>query len=378
MGWSTNGLGSHVLVQGIASTLPINRPIEIRVHRLQIEAARNSISGVVQRQGVVLPVVIPHHALERGQISNGGLVTTEDFGTSTDLEIGGSRINLGALFISAHFVDERIEGDVVARPVSELENTSLVSALAITRHLLDNPEGIVLQRLTRGKLVVIDNHPLIVVGSRVVLNENLGPRFSVFGHTVGSDHTNPVQQALGDNVFVQRHVHHNQGSFNGHQTAVHLVIIITRGKGTRGGRERDSGGLGGGVVQVEGVGFEDPEHGGVVVPSHVTGKELREVGGHLDQSGAMGGLMEAVAELGLGERKPISSLLRGHEGVVDVVEITVSLEAKKFDHVQLFSGGWVSEFVVGFEHSIHLEKKKGETDIKRILQICKGKENTWA
>ena len=342
MSGSTNGLGLHLLVQRIGSTLSINRPIEIGVSGLQIKAAGNGISRVVQRQGVVLPVVVPHHALERGQISNRGLVTSEDLGTSTHLEIRGNGVDLGTLLVSTHLIDKGIEGDIVAGPVSKLEDSSLVSTLAILGHLLNNPESIVHQWLPRGKFVVVDNHPLVVVGTRVVLNEDFGPGFSVLGHTVGSDHTNPVQQALRDHVLVQGHVHHNQGSLDGHQSTVHLVVVITRGESTRSRGERDSGGLGGGVVQVEGVGFEDPKHGRVIIPGNMPSKELGEVRGHLNQSGAVGGFVETVAELRLGEGKPVRSLLRGHERFINVIEIAVSLEAKELGEAQFLSGFGVS------------------------------------
>jgi hypothetical protein len=64
----------------------------------------------------------------------------------------------------------------------------------LTGKLLDDPEQAGSNWTTGFEEVVVENHPLVVVGSRIVTSKELGPELAVSGESVCHHHPNPSEK----------------------------------------------------------------------------------------------------------------------------------------------------------------------------------------
>ena len=236
-----------VVQQGGASDLHISTHVISEgqggegVHTLLVVQIRTAGDGILRGvgrgavargNGVVLIVIVAHHAGHGGQIDHLGVVAAEDLSTGAQLPGHGLRLPLLDLGGIAALVVNVLEvGDVVGGPVSGVaEVPGHVARVAASGDLLEDPEGAVFHALALVELVVVEHHPLVVVEAAVVEGVVVHPLFGGGGQTVGQSAASPLEHGLRLDVLVQGLVPDGDGGLHDSQACGGDVEVVTGGE----------------------------------------------------------------------------------------------------------------------------------------------------
>jgi len=226
--WTVDGITSPLSGQSRGCHLGVITTVGCGDSGIEIASGTNGIHRITIRQRIGLVIVRPHQPLEGRQVDYGGRVTTEDLRAWCELVRETGSVNLDDRWITALIEDLGEVGNVVRRPVAEREHVGHVATYDETGDLFDDPQGPLTETPTGRETIVIDDHVLIDVGSRVVQREVLFPLFPVGSQAVGDTDASPGKERGREDHVVEGGVEDAVGCLEHHKTRTHDVKVIQR------------------------------------------------------------------------------------------------------------------------------------------------------
>jgi len=224
-----------------------------------------------------LPVIITKNLVEIITVLDLALISAKDVSTTASVIREHDRLRFRHFEVARSVKDGFVKGDVVGRPVALFKSFGLIRVFDVARDLFKDGEA------TRGnfgkgnKTFEIEDDPLVVVGSRLVLFVSFSPGVTRVCHTICHHGSLPREEnvwVVSDN-FVKGVVKDRVGSFNDDQFGGSDVEIIEGFEETRIRRERNHLRTSGGVGQGEIIVFADTKHGLEHEPAGVTNPKIR-------------------------------------------------------------------------------------------------------
>lgn len=364
--WTTDSdTGLVLLEKGVAGNLGISSNMGAvtksanrvgSILGVQVVTARDGILSrvreglaVAARKRILLEVVVAHHSLHSVERCDGTLVTTEDLGARCKIIVEPGSI-LGLEFgHTRDLADKLVQREVVTGKVPELvDRLGDIGDLDVSRDLVKDHHSTRSEGAAGVKQVVVNDHPLVVVGAGVGEGEEVHPRGSSRGKAVSDHVALPLQNGIGSEILLEESsIAVTDRGLHGDETGTHSVKVITgievtRVRTERDGDSRDARRSTRVELKVKVVALVHTKHGLKIRPGHVGNKQL--VVGSLDKSTAVAGVPVPVGVRVTHFRPFFLGALDGSDESLKVTtkrEARYSILIEALRHIHLVAGSLV-------------------------------------